>query len=203
LSHADHQIGRFVAFLEKIGKLKSTLIFVCSDNGASAEGTLIVLFDEMSFFNIVPETVEENIKRIDEIGGPTCYNHYPVGWAMAGETPFKWYKQYTDNGGVKAPFIVHWESGIRRLVSIHQRPIYCYNYLTKRTYIRSTKEIPTGKKVTVRYQFYKTGQEKLGAGGYWQVVHKQKKIGEGQIQQTVKAHYSLDEFWARFRFSSK
>ena len=81
LSHADEQIGRFIAFLEKIGKLQSTLIFVCSDNGASAEGTLTGLFDEMSVANLVPETVEENIKRLDELG----YNHYPVGWAMAGD----------------------------------------------------------------------------------------------------------------------
>jgi len=83
LSHTDHQIGRFISFLEKIGKLQSTLIFLCSDNGASAEGTLTGLFDEMSVFNAVSETIEENIKKIDELGGPKCYNHYPVGCAMA------------------------------------------------------------------------------------------------------------------------
>jgi len=60
LSHADEQIRRFIAFLEKIGKLESTLIFLCSDNGASAEGTLTGLFDEMSWANLEPETVEHN-----------------------------------------------------------------------------------------------------------------------------------------------
>jgi arylsulfatase len=113
LSHADYQIGRLIEFLEEIGNLENTLIFVCSDNGASAEGMLTGLFDESSFFNIEPETVEQNLGRIDELGGPKCYNHYPVGWAMAGDTPFKWYKQYTHYGGTKDPLIVHWPKGIK------------------------------------------------------------------------------------------
>jgi arylsulfatase A-like enzyme len=113
LSHVDHEIGRFITFLEKIGKLESTLMFVCSDNGASAEGTLTGVFDEMSTLNMVPETIEQNIQRIDQLGGPNCYNHYPVGWAMAGDTPFKYYKQYTHYGGTKDPLIVHWPKGIK------------------------------------------------------------------------------------------
>ena len=88
-------------------------MFVCSDNGASAEGMLTGLFNEVSVFNAEPETVEQNLKRIDELGGTKCYNHYPVGWAMAGDTPFKWYKQYTHNGGTKDPLIVHWPKGIK------------------------------------------------------------------------------------------
>jgi arylsulfatase len=113
LSHADHQIGRLIEFLEEIGNIENTLTFVCSDNGASAEGMLTGLFDEASFFNMEPETIEQNIERIDELGGPKCYNHYPVGWAMAGDTPFKWYKQYTHYGGTKDPLIVHWPKGIK------------------------------------------------------------------------------------------
>jgi arylsulfatase A-like enzyme len=113
LSHTDHQIGRLIAFLEEIGNIENTLMFVCSDNGASAEGMLTGLFNEVSVFNMEPESTEENIKRIDELGSPTCYNHYPVGWAMAGDAPFKWYKQYTHYGGTKDPLIVHWPKGIR------------------------------------------------------------------------------------------
>lgn len=113
LSHTDYQIGRFITLLEKVGKLENTLIFVCSDNGASAEGMLTGLFDEVSVFNAEPETLEQNLKRIDEFGGPTSYNHYPVGWAMAGDTPFKYYKQYTHYGGTKDPLIVHWPRGIK------------------------------------------------------------------------------------------
>lgn len=113
LSHTDHQIGKLIAFLEEIRNKENTLMFVCSDNGASAEGMLTGLFNEASVFNMEPESTEENMKRIDELGGPTSYNHYPVGWAMAGDSPFKWYKQYTHYGGTKDPLIVHWPKGIR------------------------------------------------------------------------------------------
>lgn len=113
LSHADHQVGRLIEFLEEIGELENTLTIVCSDNGSSAEGMQTGLFDEASFFNMEPESIEKNLERIDELGGPKCYNHYPVGWAMAGDTPFKWYKQYTHYGGTKDPLIVHWPKGIR------------------------------------------------------------------------------------------
>ena len=113
LSHADEQIGRFIKFLEEVYNLQNTLIFVCSDNGASAEGTLSGLFNEMTMANLIPESVEQNLKKIEEFGGPTSYNHYPVGWAMAGDTPFKYYKQYTHYGGTKDPLIIHWPKGIR------------------------------------------------------------------------------------------
>lgn len=113
LSHTDHQIGRLIVFLKEIDNIENTLMFVCSDNGASAEGMLTGLFNEASVFNMEPESTEENMKRINELGSPTSYNHYPVGWAMAGDSPFKWYKQYTHYGGTKDPLIVHWPKGIR------------------------------------------------------------------------------------------
>ena len=74
LGHADHEIGRFITFLEEIGNMENTLIYVCSDNGASAEDTLTGLFNEMAMANLIPESVERNLKKIDELGGPTCYN---------------------------------------------------------------------------------------------------------------------------------
>jgi arylsulfatase A-like enzyme len=103
LSHTDQQIGRFIQFLEEVGKLENTPIFLCSDNGASAHGMLNGVFNELSTFNRDPKTVEENLNKIDELGGPSSYNHYPAGWAMAGDTPFKWYQQSTHYGGTKDP----------------------------------------------------------------------------------------------------
>jgi arylsulfatase A-like enzyme len=99
--------------ITKVGKLENTLIFVCSDNGASAEGMLTGLFYEVSVFNVEPETLEQNLKRIDEFGGSTLYSHYPVGWAMAGDTPFKYYNQYTHYCDTKDLLIVHWPKGIK------------------------------------------------------------------------------------------
>jgi arylsulfatase A-like enzyme len=88
LSHADHHIGRLLSFLESIGQLEDTLIMVVSDNGASAEGGLTGTTNEAQFFNNAPEPLEESLRAIDKIGGPTTFNHYPWGWTWAGNTPF-------------------------------------------------------------------------------------------------------------------
>jgi arylsulfatase len=113
LSHADAQIGRLISHLERSGQLENTLIFVASDNGASAEGGEVGSFNENIFFNALPENVEANLKKIDELGGPNSYNHYPFGWTMAGNTPFKKWKRETHLGGVRDPLIVHWPKGIK------------------------------------------------------------------------------------------
>lgn len=116
MEHTDEQIGRLVDFLEETGQLENTLLFVfVGDNGSSGEGTLNGLFNEQSvtiFSGEPPETVERNLERIDQLGQPGSYNHYPVGWAFAGNTPFKLCKQYTHWGGVRNPMVVHWPAGI-------------------------------------------------------------------------------------------
>ena len=70
------------------------------------------MIHEMKFFNCILETPEEAIARIDDIGGPRSHTNYPWGWAQAGNTPFKWYKQNTHEGGVHVPLVVHWPNGI-------------------------------------------------------------------------------------------
>ena len=45
---------------------------------------------------------------LDELGGPRTYNHYPNGWAMAFNTPFKMWKRYEFNGGTSDPCIISW-----------------------------------------------------------------------------------------------
>jgi arylsulfatase A-like enzyme len=113
LEHTDHHIGRLIAFLEQIQALDNTLIMVVSDNGASAEGGPHGSINENLFFNNVPETLEENLKAIDDLGAPKYFNHYPWGWAWAGNTPFRRWKRETYRGGASDPFIVHWPSRIK------------------------------------------------------------------------------------------
>lgn len=112
VSHADHHFGRILDTLEQIGELDNTLIMVISDNGASAEGGVSGSFNEMLFFNGAPESFERNLARIDELGGPKSYNHYPWGWAWAGNTPFRRWKRETYRGGATDPFIVSWPAAI-------------------------------------------------------------------------------------------
>jgi arylsulfatase A-like enzyme len=112
VSHADHHFGRILDLLERIRELDNTLIMVISDNGASAEGGVSGSFNEMQFFNMVPESFETNLAKIDELGGPTAYNHYPWGWTWAGNTPFRRWKRETYRGGSTDPFVVSWPAGM-------------------------------------------------------------------------------------------
>ena len=113
VTHADHHYGRLFEFLKSIGAFENTLIMFISDNGASAEGGPTGSVNENKFFNNVPDSLEENLKKIDELGGPSTFNHYAWGWTHAGNTPFKRWKRETYRGGVSDPFLVHWPKGIK------------------------------------------------------------------------------------------
>src|SRR3954454_5924034 len=112
LSHADDQIGRLLDHLDEIGQLDNTIIVVVSDNGASGEGGPNGSVNEMKFANGIPDDIAENLAMLDELGGPETYNHYPNGWAMAFNTPFKMWKRYEFNGGTTDPCIISWPAGI-------------------------------------------------------------------------------------------
>jgi arylsulfatase len=111
--HTDAQIGRVLDFLAKTGDLDNTIVVAISDNGASAEGGPHGSLNEALFFNRVPEDLAENLRQIDELGSPSVFNHYPFGWAWAGNTPFQRWKREVHEGGIADLCIVHWPHGIR------------------------------------------------------------------------------------------
>jgi arylsulfatase A-like enzyme len=113
LSHADHEIGRLLDFLEESGQTENTIVVLVSDNGASGEGGPNGSVNENKFFNGIPDKIEDNMKYLDELGSPATYNHYPVGWAWAFNTPFKMWKRYNFEGGVADPMVVSWPKGIK------------------------------------------------------------------------------------------
>jgi len=112
--YTDAQVGRIVDYLEESGQLDNTIIFYCSDNGASGEGSPNGSVNENKFFNNYPDTLEENLKYLDVLGGVETYNHYPTGWAAAFSAPYKMFKRYSEYaGGTCCPLIVHWPKGIK------------------------------------------------------------------------------------------
>jgi arylsulfatase A-like enzyme len=113
--YADTEIGRLIDAIADMGHLDNTLIFyIVGDNGASAEGGMNGLFNEMTYFNGMQETVQDVLKFYDELGGPNTYGHYAAGWAVAGDTPFTWTKQVASNyGGTRNGMVVHWPKGVR------------------------------------------------------------------------------------------
>ena len=115
LSHADDQLGRLLDYLETSGHLDNTIVVLVSDNGASGEGGPNGSVNENKFFNGIPDSTEENLKLLDELGSTRTYNHYPTGWAWAFNTPFKMWKRYANyEGGTADPLIISWPNGIER-----------------------------------------------------------------------------------------
>jgi arylsulfatase len=108
LSHTDHHLGRLFAFLAETGELDRSLVLLLSDNGASAEGGAKGSFNENFVFNGLPHNFEQTVEMLDELGGPMTYGHYPWGWALAGNTPFRRWKRETHEGGIGDPLIVRW-----------------------------------------------------------------------------------------------
>jgi arylsulfatase A-like enzyme len=115
LSHADYQMGRVLDAIEALGELDNTLvIYIQGDNGASAEGGPQGLLNEMTFFNAIPEDFEQVLARMDELGGPNTFNHYPIGWAHAMNTPFQWAKQIASHfGGTRNGLVISWPARIK------------------------------------------------------------------------------------------
>lgn len=111
LSFTDHEIGRVLDHLEQLGILDNTVVMLCSDNGASGEGGPQGTVDEGFYVNGLPQTAADGLAHIDELGGPRLSNHYPWGWAQAGNTPFRWYKQFTHAGGITNGLLVRWPDG--------------------------------------------------------------------------------------------
>ncbi|WP_064058897.1 arylsulfatase [Prescottella equi] len=115
LEHTDHQVGRVVEEIDRIGALDETLVFyVIGDNGASAEGTLQGTSNELISLNGMAgiETPEFLLGALDKLGGPDSSPHYAVGWAHAMDTPYQWTKQVASHwGGTRNGTVVHWPRG--------------------------------------------------------------------------------------------
>ncbi|MEZ4495326.1 MAG: arylsulfatase [Thermomicrobiales bacterium] len=122
-AHCDHELGRVVEAVKQLPDADNTLIIhIAGDNGSSAEGGLEGSLNEMLFFNGFSEHWEENIKSIDEIGGPKHFNHFPSAWAHAMNTPFQWTKQVASHfGGTRNPMIISWPERIKDAGSLRDQ----------------------------------------------------------------------------------
>jgi arylsulfatase A-like enzyme len=115
LAHMDHQINRILDAVEETGEMDNTMIiYLVGDNGASAEGSPDGLLNEMTFFNNIKVPFEETYKRMDELGGPNTFGHFPSAWAHAMDTPFQWTKQVASHfGGTRNGLAISWPSRIK------------------------------------------------------------------------------------------
>lgn len=112
--HTDVQIGRFVDALDEMGELDNTLfVYILGDNGASAEGGLGGTLNEHRIASGITDSAEFINEHADSLGDATTHAHYPVGWALAMNTPYQWTKQVASHfGGTRDGMVVHWPRGI-------------------------------------------------------------------------------------------
>ncbi len=114
-AQVDEAMGRVIDAVKELPDADNTIIlYIAGDNGSSAEGGLEGSLNENLFFNGFPEKWEDNLKAIDELGGPKHFNHFPSSWAHAMNTPFQWTKQVASHfGGTRNPLIISWPKGIK------------------------------------------------------------------------------------------
>ena len=115
VSEADYEIGRVINYLKKIDQLDNTLIFVSvGDNGASKEGTFVGIVNTNDPSQTEEQRLQQNITDIDLIGTEASRPNYPLGWAQAANTPYKYWKQDANSeGGTRNPLIVFYPKGIK------------------------------------------------------------------------------------------
>jgi arylsulfatase len=109
LAHTDHQLGRVLDHLEASGDAENTVVMMISDNGCSAEGGPNGSWNQIRhYISDLPDDLPTELAHIDDLGGHRSCGHYPWGWALAGNTPFRRWKRYTFEGGVRDPLIISW-----------------------------------------------------------------------------------------------
>jgi arylsulfatase A-like enzyme len=118
LTYTDHEIGRLIKYLKDINQLDNTIIFlIIGDNGASKEGTFHGVINKEIFSRNVSDQdqIKSNLDKIGEIGTPEGkQTNYPLGWAQAANTPFKYWKQDANaEGGTHNPLIIYYPKGIK------------------------------------------------------------------------------------------
>lgn len=111
LEYADAQLGRVLDELEETGMLDNTIIVVTSDGGASGEGGLLGTANVQRLANGLPPRLD--VSSVDDLGGPKTLGVYPAGWALAGNTPGRSWKQTLHEGGLRVPLVISWPKGIK------------------------------------------------------------------------------------------
>ena len=208
LDHTDDQIGRLVDFLSVTGALDNTLLILLSDNGASQEGGRDGLINELAYFNRLRPTVANMLEHLDAIGGPNLYNNYPRGWAQVGNTPLRFYKQNTYEGGIRDPLIVHWPKRIRdrggirpqyhHVIDITPTVLECVGIEAPEVF-NGTPQLPI-EGVSFAYSFDGAGAANRRQAQYYEMLGHRAIWAEGW--KAVTRHRQGDAFeteqWALF-----
>ena len=123
-AYTDHEIGRVIQAVEDMGKLDNTLIiYICGDNGTSAEGTLEGTPNALTSYNGIMTLPEiEELRYYESWGSDKTYPHMTAAWSWAFDAPFKWTKQVASHfGGTRQGMAISWPGHITDLGGIRSQ----------------------------------------------------------------------------------
>ncbi|RKX35817.1 MAG: arylsulfatase [Verrucomicrobia bacterium] len=195
MEQTDHEVGRFVEALDDIGELDNTLfIYIAGDNGTSAEGGFVGMYNEMTYFNQVTEKVEDLIPLIDEWGGPYTFPHMAAGWAVAFDAPFSWTKQVaSDFGGTRNGMVIHWPNGIVDKGGLRTQFSHVIDIaptileaagLPEPTTVNGTPQTPI-EGVSLNYSFDDAGAAEKHTTQYFEMFGNRAVYHEGWLARTL------------------
>jgi arylsulfatase A-like enzyme len=193
--HTDHEIGRLYSAIEELGQADNTLfIYIVGDNGASAEGQMNGTFNEMSYFNGAPESVEEMLKHYGEWGSESTYPHFAAGWAVAMNAPFTYTKQVaSDFGGTRNGMVIHWPKGIKAQGEMRQQFGHVVDIAPT---VYEAAKIPTPKRVngidqdplegtSLVYSFDNAGAKETHTVQYFEMFGNRAIYSDGWYARTI------------------
>jgi arylsulfatase len=195
LEHTDYEIGRLAAAIEEIGEMDNTLfIYIAGDNGTSAEGGFVGMFNEMTYFNAVVEKVEDLLPKLDEWGGPYTFPHMAAGWAVAFDSPFMWTKQVaSDFGGTRNGMVVHWPKGIKQRGEIRSQFGHVIDiaptvleaaHLPEPEIVNGTPQTPI-EGTSLLYTFNKANAEDRHTTQYFEIFGNRAIYHDGWLARTI------------------
>jgi arylsulfatase A-like enzyme len=193
--YADTEIGRLIDAVADTGQLDNTLIFyIIGDNGTSAEGGMLGMFNEATYFNGVNETVPEMLKHYDDWGGPATYPHMAAGWAVAGDTPFMWTKQVPSNyGGTRNGVIVSWPKHVNATNEVRSQWHHVIDvaptvleaaHLPQPTTVNGVKQEPI-EGVSMLYTFTNSKAESTHKTQYFEIFGNRAIYNDGWFAGTI------------------
>ena len=198
VAHTDHHIGRLIEAIDSIGEMDNTLIFyIAGDNGTSAEGGMVGMFNEMTYFNGVQEQVADLLPLIDKWGSPETFPHMSAGWAVAFDAPFKWTKQVaSDFGGTRNGMVVHWPNGIQQGGGMRTQFSHVIDVaptvleaatLPEPTVVNGTPQIPI-EGTSMLYSFNDADAPERHTTQYFEIFGNRAIYRDGWLARTI--HYA-------------
>jgi arylsulfatase len=193
--YTDHEIGRLLKAFEAVGEADNTLVFyIAGDNGTSGEGGQNGMFNEYTYFNGVPEKVEDMLKLVDKWGDPDTYPHMAAGWAVALDAPFGWMKQVaSDFGGTRNGMVVSWPKGIKAKNEIRGQFGHVIDVaptilqaigLPEPKVVNGTKQIPMEGK-SLMYSFDDAKAKERHTTQYFEITGNRALYHDGWYARTI------------------